>query len=81
MPTNVCNVGWYTDGLIDIAGFMSSLCGLIGDVFQSNEDILLQMSKNAMGLESLKDLIISYITSKLILLCHRSKIIIKEPFI
>ena len=51
---------------------MFSFCGLIGDAFQSNEDILLQMSENEMGLESLKDLIISYITSKLILLCHRS---------
>ena len=55
VPGNVCNVCWYTDGLIDIAGFMSSLFGLIGDVFQSNEDILLQMSENEMGLESLKD--------------------------
>ena len=60
---------------------MSSLCGLTGDVFQSNEDILLPMSKNEMGLESLKDLIIPYITSKFILLCYRSKFIIKEPFI
>ena len=81
MPVNVYNVCWFTDGLIDTAGFMFSLFGLIGDVFQSNEDILLQMSENEMGLESLKDLIISYITSELILLSHRSKFIIKDPFI
>ena len=55
MPVNVWNVYWYTDGLIDITGFMSSLCGLTGDLFQSNEDILLQMSENELGLESLKE--------------------------